>query len=417
MKINEHEKDHVEQKLREFPTHNLSHSSQESMHQNVIRTLKNNEKNERRGTIMKKMIAGIATVAAITLLMFLVMPTFLDDDENTGDNTTSENEQQEEQDNQDNQEEQNDEQQNEDDQNKQFTKETAQNVMQNYKQNFTTLIDSAEQDGLLPSFESQSEVHDHFTEVMSDDLASWMVESYINEEDDGVYLIAKDGPTWLAEDTDFSIEEVTDEHYKIIQERNSEMLGHREMIYHAKWQEDKWIVDSIDSKKLEEQVSIEQKSQEIIRGLHDRQMEYVANYVHEQKGLLFSPYVHVEEDAVTFEQDEVASLLDDKTTYLWGNYDGSGDPIELTPSGYFEEFLNVEPFLSPDEVLVDEYKQRGNTTNNIEEEFPEATVVEFYKSGSGENEEMNWSSINLVFEQNENGIWKLVALVSDQWTI
>ena len=372
-----------------------------------MRNLKKNEKSEKRGAIMKKWIAGIATVAAIALFMFLVMPTFIDDDENTRDDTTSENEQQENPEKLDEEEQQMTE----------FTKTTAKEVMDNFEDNFVTLVDSADQDGVLPSFESKSEVHDHFANVMSDDLASWMVETYIDDQDDGVYLIAKGAPTRLAEDTDFSIELVADDHYKIIQERNNEMLGHIEMIYHSKWREDKWIVDEIDSKKLEEQVSIEQKAREIIRGLHARQMEYVSNYVQAEKSLLFSPYVHVEGDAVTFEQDDVATLLEDDTTYLWGNYDGSGDQIELTPSGYFEEFLNVEPFLNPDEVLVDAYKQRGNTTNNIEEIFPEATIAEFYSSGSEENEGMDWSSINLVFEQNENGIWKLVALVTGQWTI
>ncbi|WP_112181987.1 hypothetical protein [Paraliobacillus zengyii] len=356
---------------------------------------------------MKKIIIGILAVVAIAVIIYFGITLFSsNENNNTTDSTLSNEEEQAPTD------EQNDDQEMED-----FTDETALNVMKAYRQAFVTLIDSSDQDGLLSEFESINDVRNHFQEVMSGDLADWMTESYIEERDGQIYLIAKDSPTWLAEEEDFQTEEVAADHYTIIQEQQNELIGHVEMTYHAKWREDKWIISEIESVQLDQQVSVEQKAEEIIRALANKEMAFISNTVHEEKGLLFSPYVYVEENAITFEKNEVTNLLEDEDTYLWGNYDGSGKPIELTSEEYVEEFIDAEPLLNPDEVLVDSFEQRGNMINNIEEVFPESKVVEFYTEGSDEYEGIDWSSINLVFEQNEHDIWKLVAIVTDQWTI
>lgn len=354
---------------------------------------------------MKKVIAGITIVVAIILFMFFVFPTFQNnDDKNRGGHNIPTEEEQEadlnaEQDV------------------SAFTKEAALDVMENYQQSFVSLVDSSNENGLLTDFESVSEVRNHFKAAMSENLATSMTENYIEEKDGNVYLIAKDSPTWLDKETNFTIDEVTNEHFRIIQERENALIGHQKMIYHAQWRENKWIISDIESEKLEEQVSVKQKAKEIIQAIASEEIGFVANAVHSKKGLLFSPYVHIEDDAVTFEKNEVTSLLENDQTYLWGNYVGSGKAIELTPNEYFDAFIQAELFLNPDEVLVDTFKKRGNMINNIAEVFPKAKVVELYREGSEEYGGMDWSSINLVFEQNENGIWKLVALITDQWTI
>ncbi|WP_226037869.1 hypothetical protein [Aquibacillus saliphilus] len=414
--MNKFDPNNVEQDLREFPDHKLSQSSQEKIHQNVMASIQNVEKTKRRGTVMKKTMATIASVAALVLFIMLGANTFLNNNENTGEGNLNANKSPV----QENQEEQ---------QPTEFTKSTAKKAMKQYRQSFVTIADAANQDGLITGFESTSDIMSHFTEVMSEDLASWMVDSYLKEESDGIYFIAKDGPTWLAEDKEFTIEQVNNDHYKIIQERDNELLGNIEMIFHSKLSDGDWIISEIDSKELganastkkQEQTnpdtSIEEKAQTILQAINNRNAEVLANHVHSEKGLLFSPYVFVEEDAVVIKKTNARTMLDDNQEYLFGQFDGSGKPIEMTISEYFEEFLSIEALLDPDEILVDQPKQRGNTINNIKEVFPDAKVVEFYQSGSEEYEGMDWSSVNLVFEQNQDGVWKLVAIVKDQWTI
>jgi len=162
---------------------------------------------------------------------------------------------------------------------------------------------------------------------------------------------------------------------------------------------------------------IKDQAHNIMESILNKDMDMLATYVHPTKGLLFSPYVYVNEDAVSFEKGEVAKLFDDEKEYQWGVYDGSGKPIKLTPEEYFEEFVYNPNYNQPNEILLDQQKQRGNMKNNINHFFQEAHVVEFHFEGTEENKEMDWESLNLVFQQHKQGSWKLVAIVHDQWTI
>lgn len=174
--------------------------------------------------------------------------------------------------------------------------------------------------------------------------------------------------------------------------------------------------ESVEKEKSEKQDIIE-VSDEVIQALDDQDMERVATHVHPKKGLLFSPYVYVTEDAIIFEQQEVSTLLEQDEVFTWGRYDGKGTEINLTPDDYFAEFLNVFPFLEPDDVLVDDLQDRGNTLNNIAEVFPNAEVVEYHYEGSEENAGIDWESLILVYEKDTEGTLKLIAIVRDMWTV
>lgn len=167
----------------------------------------------------------------------------------------------------------------------------------------------------------------------------------------------------------------------------------------------------------EHELTMRELSDEIIEALDNKDMQTVTQYVHPEKGLLFSPYVYVEEDAVVFEKSEVASILDSEEIYDWGNYDGKGTSIKLTPSEYFDEFIETKPFLVPDDVIENDPQDRGNTINNIEETFPRGQMIEFYDEGSEEYAGIDWLSINLIYEEDGLGALKLVAIVGDMWTI
>lgn len=164
-------------------------------------------------------------------------------------------------------------------------------------------------------------------------------------------------------------------------------------------------------------MSVEDKALAIVQALQQKDMKIVSEYVHPEKGLLFSPYAYIEEKAIIFHKEQVASLLTDNHQYVWGHYDGTGLPIELTPTQYLEDILFAHPYHQADEILVDKIKQRGNTIISIKEIFPQSRVVDFYLPGSKKYEGMDWASLLLVFEQDGNGEWMLAALVNDKWTI
>lgn len=161
----------------------------------------------------------------------------------------------------------------------------------------------------------------------------------------------------------------------------------------------------------------EEISDQVIQAVISKDMETVAHFVHPEKGLLFSPYIYIKDNAVVIEQEEIANLLDSDEVFNWGVYDGKGTSIELTPAEYFEEFLDMTPYKEPDEILVNDLQDRGNTKNNIGEVFPDAQVIEYYHKGSEAYGGIDWSSVLFIYEKDTDGVNQLVAIIRDVWTI
>lgn len=167
----------------------------------------------------------------------------------------------------------------------------------------------------------------------------------------------------------------------------------------------------------EEFMSIEDISNIIIEAINNKDMQTVAKYVHPKKGLLLSPYVYIEDDAVIIDQSDVSSVFDSEEIFNWGLYDGKGTPIELTASAFFDDFLDMTPYQNPDEILINDMQNRGNTINNVWERFPEAQIIEYYHEGSEEYAGIDWSSALFVYEEDAEGNLQLIAIVRDMWTI
>ena len=156
---------------------------------------------------------------------------------------------------------------------------------------------------------------------------------------------------------------------------------------------------------------------EAIQALKSRDLEALASLVHPEKGVRLSPYSFVRRDDLIFYQEQIPGLWADPTIYSWGNYDGSGMPIELSFEVYYLEFIYDVGFARPYTLGFNATLGRGNSINNLSEAYPEAAFVEFHFPGfDPQYEGMDWRSLHLVFEQ-VNGAWFLVGVVHDEWTI
>ncbi len=164
-------------------------------------------------------------------------------------------------------------------------------------------------------------------------------------------------------------------------------------------------------------VSLIETAYEVVTALAEKDMGKVAQFVHPEQGVRFSPYAYVQETHQVFLPEELAALPQAETVYTWGNYDGSGFPIELTFNEYYEEFIYTSDFANPEQTAVNETLGQGNSLNNIHEFYPDSSFVEYYFSGFEEQYEgLDWESLRLVFVQ-EDDIWYLVGIVHDEWTI
>lgn len=160
-------------------------------------------------------------------------------------------------------------------------------------------------------------------------------------------------------------------------------------------------------------------SQEVLKTLKRKDMEQLSAYVNPQKGVRFSPYLHVELDTDRkYTKEEIKTALNDTTVKYWGIYDGSGEPISLTFAQYFDKFIYSGNFLASTEISISatELRSWGTIIDNDFEVYPDATIVQYHLPGIiPEYGGMDWQSLRLVFEK-EGKIWYLVGIVHDQWT-
>ena len=161
---------------------------------------------------------------------------------------------------------------------------------------------------------------------------------------------------------------------------------------------------------------------QIVLALREQDWEAIAQAVHPDKGVRFSPYTYVhvgegEDGDRVFGAEDLVGLVADETVYHWGYFDGSGEPIDRTFSDYYNRFVYDVDFAWAPAVGFNEIVGRGNTINNVAEAYSQAQVVEYHLPGLDPRfGGMDWRSLRLVLE-NEGDTWYLVGIVHDEWTI
>jgi len=173
------------------------------------------------------------------------------------------------------------------------------------------------------------------------------------------------------------------------------------------------VADDEEAKQI-----ITNRAKEAISAIKDKDALKLSNLVHPDKGVRFSPYSHVDlEKNIVFSPAQASAFFQDKKAYLWGVYDGSGEPINLTPSEYYNKFIYDADFSSAPEIGYNRIIGTGNIINNVFESYPNAIIVEYHFSGfDPQYEGMDWKSLELAFEKKD-ATWYLVGIIHGQWTI
>ena len=154
----------------------------------------------------------------------------------------------------------------------------------------------------------------------------------------------------------------------------------------------------------------------VLTALKNKDLASLAGYVHPQLGLHFSPYAAVKDTDQVFSPDKVAGLFTDSTVYTWGNYDGTGEPIQLTFTDYFAKFIYDVDFADAPQVALNHRLGVSTTLDNASDYYSGSMIVEFHFPGFDPTYEgMDWRSLRLVFEQTSD-TWYLVGIIHDQWT-
>ncbi|MBQ8831625.1 MAG: hypothetical protein IJ017_08500 [Oscillospiraceae bacterium] len=155
-------------------------------------------------------------------------------------------------------------------------------------------------------------------------------------------------------------------------------------------------------------------AREILAAIGSRDYTALSSIVHEDFGVVFSPYSTVSlTTGLCFTASQIAEFGSDSEKYIWGVYDVGGEPIEMTPGEYFDEFVFDTDFTKCENFGVDEILRSGNALENITEMFPEARFVDCYMPGTDGSD---WKSLRLVFEEKDGQLW-LTAIVHSEYTI
>jgi hypothetical protein len=160
------------------------------------------------------------------------------------------------------------------------------------------------------------------------------------------------------------------------------------------------------------------KGLEVLQTLDPVDFSKLFYNAHPQKGILFSPYAFIDiETAKTFTESELIALQQSQKSIIWGEYDGSGEPIDLTLNDYLSRFVYDQDYRNAPLFHVDIRLGSGNSLDNLKEVFPSAHFIEFHFSGFDPKfEGMDWRSIRLVFDEIDGSLF-LVAITHDEWTI
>lgn len=157
---------------------------------------------------------------------------------------------------------------------------------------------------------------------------------------------------------------------------------------------------------------------QVLKVITENNMIILSSFIHPNKGVRLSPYSYIDiERDLVFKAPEFKNIINEEKKYLWGYYDGSGEPITLNFGKYLEKFVYCADFINAEQISYNKVLGRGNTINNLTEVYPNAKFVEYYFSGfDPKYEGMDWKSLRLVFEE-QNDMWFLIAIIHDQWTI
>ncbi len=168
----------------------------------------------------------------------------------------------------------------------------------------------------------------------------------------------------------------------------------------------------------EERKAMLERSGKALAAIKQQDWSALKSYIHPDKGVRFSPYTFIDvKKHVVLKADQLEAAAKSGDKRVWGSFDGSGEPIQMTFAEYYKTFVYKHDYVKAEKVGYNEMLGKGNTVNNIREVYPGSLVVDYHFSGFEKKfEGMDWGSLRLVYEK-KGDVWYLVGIVNDQWTV
>lgn len=162
---------------------------------------------------------------------------------------------------------------------------------------------------------------------------------------------------------------------------------------------------------------IGQQATATLEALAEQDWGALAELVHPDRGVRFSPYTDVDPvEQTRLLPEELLDAAERSKLRQWGYYDGTGDPIELSIQDYLLQFVYPHDYRTAPERSYNRQLFHGNVANNASWVYPGAIIAEYHFDGiDPQYGGLDWRSLRLVF-QPLHGQWYLVGVINDQWT-
>jgi len=166
-----------------------------------------------------------------------------------------------------------------------------------------------------------------------------------------------------------------------------------------------------------ENVEITMLAYKVLEYIRDDDFVALSSVVHPDNGVIFSPCATVNLTTDRhFSSEQIASLGSNTNVYVWGVFNGSGEPITLTPEEYIARFIPAAEHIDAAVLGINQVIRSGNALENLTDIFPNASFVDFHIPCQQITDEPNWRSLRLAFEEH-NGYLRLVAIMYNKWAI
>ncbi len=168
------------------------------------------------------------------------------------------------------------------------------------------------------------------------------------------------------------------------------------------------------------EVTIIQRGDFILDLLASADFKKLSKYTCSKGGLKFSPYTR-NLDSLFVKNLSNRELLVFKSTkqkYLWGEYDGSGAKIFLTPMQYYAQFIYDVDYKSKSVRNHINAEQLNNDTSlfGLTKNYPNAEIVIYKYEGNKDLDYKNAKELILIFSKIKHS-WCLEGLSHSEDTI
>ena len=158
--------------------------------------------------------------------------------------------------------------------------------------------------------------------------------------------------------------------------------------------------------------AIGSRAANVLEAIKSKNMAALSQFVHPVKGVSFTPYTCPGKEDRVFSARQIALGGSNTEKFVWGNYDGSGDPISLALADYFERFVYDAPYAKSFSIQYNEVVLGGGSDSCGDDQKEDGISVQYFMPST---EKQPWRSLRLVFERKQN-TWYLTRIIHDEWT-